>query len=311
MPGRWPTTSGGIARVAERSERQQAAEGTPVSRVACVAAAHARRRDAVDVPAHRLGAPTQQTRPRRGNPPGARDWGPPALLRLLEMEPTLSSSPRLAYGPQASCARPCEFLSSLLRGQSPLWNGWCQRSREGALPVWGLSRPPGVGASREQADARARGTRSSIRLCRRAGHQPAGVKRGSRSGPSEKGAEPPWNRWCRRRDSNERPREPRSRERADARARCRRPSAGLCPRGSRQPAGVQRGSQGGPSGKGAEPPWNRWCRRRDSNERPREPRSRQSLLAAFHARLSVPGPSLSPTAAAASPASPSGFRTRP
>ena len=78
----------------------------PMDRVACAAAAYARRRDAVDVSAHRLGAPTRQTRPRRGNPSGARDWGPPALFRLLDRGPTLSSSPRLAYGPQASCARP-------------------------------------------------------------------------------------------------------------------------------------------------------------------------------------------------------------
>ncbi len=56
--------------------------------------------------AHRLGAATQQAGPCRGNPSGARDWGPSALWRLLGRGPTLPSSPRLAYGPQASCARP-------------------------------------------------------------------------------------------------------------------------------------------------------------------------------------------------------------
>ena len=75
---------------------EQAVEKPLVGRVASATAPDARRRDAGDVSAHRLGAATQQAGPCRGNPSGARDWGPPALLRLLERATTLSSSPRLA-----------------------------------------------------------------------------------------------------------------------------------------------------------------------------------------------------------------------
>jgi len=89
---------------------------TPMDRVACATAPDARRRDAVDAFAHRLGATTPQAGPCRGNPEGARDWRPPALFRLLERGPTLSSSPRLASGPQASCARPMRASQQPVKG---------------------------------------------------------------------------------------------------------------------------------------------------------------------------------------------------
>ena len=88
---------------------------TPVGRVASATAPDARRRDAVDVPAHRLGATTQQAGPCRGNPSGRKGLG---AICFVAARPrwhriALLAAPRI-WHPKPLARGPREFLSRLL-----------------------------------------------------------------------------------------------------------------------------------------------------------------------------------------------------